>query len=224
MADFTNSNNIPFPARVTDNRDVITMPTLWKWVAQGKVFEAGLGLEDAAKASIASIDDIYPVFSLQAPTSTTLLVIPILLKVGLAADGNALTEFSVAFTKPAALCATALTLSGTAMTSKHALYRKNPALTAQQATALFTVTASALVAADYVEYDRSIAVDAALTTGLVNFGEGPSNVKTYRFLDEGSPHVMTSGAAMLVYVKNGDTNATSKAYMQWAEVTEADLV
>lgn len=225
MSDFKNNAGNPDTARITANRDIITVPTLWKWVAQGKVFEAGFGLEDTAKASIASVVATTPIFSLQAPTSTSVLVIPILAKVTLTADGNALTEFSVMFTKPAALCATALTVSGTTLTSKHCLYRTGGAAKATpQSTALFTVTVSALVAADYVEYDRRIAMDAALTTGLVNFGGGPSNVQAYPFLKEGAPHIMTSGAAMLVYVKNGDTNATTKAYFMWAEVSEADLV
>ncbi len=222
MSDFQDKYSVQ-AARVTGNRDIVSVPTLWKWSAEGKVFEAGMGLEGSAAPAIASIDVLYPVFSLQAPSSTSLLVIPILLKVALMVDGNALTELSVTFTKPAGLCATSLTLSGTAMTSKHALYRKNPALTAQQATALYTVTSSALVAADYVEYERRIAIDTVLTAGLVAM-DGPSNVFKANFLAEGAPHIMTSGAALLVYVRNSTTDATAKAYMMWAEVTEADLV
>jgi hypothetical protein len=224
MADYTNNNSVSTTARVTANRDLVTVPALWKWAAEGKVFEAGLGLEDSAIAAAASVQDVTGTFTLQAPSSTTLLVVPILLKVALTNDGSALSQLAVTFTKPAGLCATALTLSGTALTSKHAVYKKNPALTAQQATALSGVTVSALLAADYVEYDRSIAIDAALTTGLPNFGGGPSNVKTYRFLQDGAPHIMTSGAAMIVYVVNSTTDALAKTYMMWAELTEADLV
>ena len=224
MSDFTNNNGVETKARVTANRDIVGLASLFKWAAEGKIFEAGAGLEDTAIAAYASINDQYPTFALQAPSSTTLLVIPILLKVALTDDGSALSELSVAFTKPAGLCATTLTISGTAFTSKHVQYRKNPALTAQQATATYTNTLSALVAADFVEYDRSIAINAALTTGLVNFGGGPSNVKTYRFLQEGAPHIMASGAAMLVYVKNSTTDALAKCYMQWAELSVDDLV
>lgn len=223
MSDFTNNNSVATTARVTANRDQVTIPTLWKWAAQGKVFEAGFGLEDTAKAAIASIVATTPTFSLQSPSSTSLLVIPILLKVALTDDGSALEELSVAFTKPAGLCATSMTISGTTLTSKHALYRKNPALTAQQATALFTVTVSALVAADYVEYERRIVANGALTTGLPNMS-GPSNVFTAKLLSPEEIHIMTSGAAMLVYTKNGTTDALSKCYMMWAEVEEADLV
>ena len=224
MSDFTNNNNVATVARVTANRDIVVAPNLWKWAVQGKIFEASAnGLMDAGVATVATLDDITPTFSLQAPSSTSLLVIPLLLKVTLTVDGNGATELIVTFTKPAGLCATTMTLSGTAMTSKHALYRKNPALTAQQATALYTVTASALVSADHVEYDRRQAIDAVLTTGLIALGEGPSNCQTYD-LTKPVPHILTSGAAMLVYADNTTTDALVKCYMMWAEVEEADLV
>ena len=224
MSDFSNNNTTPTIARTTANRDLVVAPNIWKWVTEGKVFEASAnGLMDAGVATVATLDDITPTFSLQAPSSTSLLVIPLQPKVTLTVDGNGATELIVTFTKPAGLCATSMTLSGTAMTSKHALYRKNPALTAQQATALYTVTASALLSADHVEYDRRQAVDAVLTTGLVALGQGPSNCHVYDLIQP-APHILTSGAAMLVFADNTTTDALVKCYMMWAEVTEADLV
>lgn len=223
MADFQDKNNVAQAARVTGERDIVSIPSLWKWTVKGKVFEAGAGLEDTAIAMYASINDQYPTFALQAPASTTLLVIPLLLKVAVTVDGSALTELSVAFTKPAGLCATVLTISGTAFTSKHALYRSGGAAqTEQQAKATYTNTLSALVAADFVEYERRIAEDALLTTSKPAM-DGPSNVFKANFLAEGAPHIMTSGAAMLVYAKNSTTDALAKCYMQWAELSIDDL-
>jgi len=223
MADFLDKNNVARGAKVTVNRDIVTLPTLWKLASQGKVFEAGAGLEDTGIAAYASINEQYPTFALQAPSNTTTLVIPILLKVALTDDGSALTEISVAFTKPAGLCATALVITGTAFTSKHALLKSNPAQTSQTALATYTNTLTgALVAADFVEYERRIAIDAVLTSGLVAM-DGPSNVFKAKFLEEGAPHIMSSGAAMLVYVKNSTTDAKAKCYIQWAEVSEDDL-
>jgi len=216
-------NNTPRNQYVTMERDAISVPVLWKWAAQGKVFEAGLSPEDSAVASSTSFADTTPRFSLQAPASTSLLVIPILLKVFLVTDGGGITNVQVAFTKPAGLCATTMTLTGTALTSKHALYRTNPAQTAQQAAALSACTLSAMVAADYVGYHFGHAIDATLTTGLVTPGTGPSNVDTFNFLGEGAPHIMTSGAAMVVYCYTGTSAGSHRAYMQWAEVTEDDL-
>ena len=85
------------------------------------------------------------------------------------------------------------------------------------------VTASALVAADYATYDYLLPVDALLTTGKVALGGGPSNVHTWRFLKDGYPHILTSGAAMLIFASNSTTDATAKCYIQWAEVTIDDL-
>ncbi len=224
MSDYTNNNSVATTARVTAKRDQVTIPNIWKWAVEGKVFEASCnGLLDAGIAATATLDDITPQFSLQAPSSTSLLVIPLMLKVTLTVDGNGATDLMITFTKPAGLCATTMTLSGTAFTSKHCLYRKNPALTAPLATVLYTVTASALVSADHVEFDKREAIDAVLTTGLVAFGEGPSNCQVYD-LTKPAPHILTSGAAMLVYVDNTTTDALAKCYMMWAEVTEDDLI
>jgi len=221
MSDFTNNNSVATTARVTANRDLVTLPTLWKWAAEGKVFEAGLGMEDTAIATLAAVNDQTASCSLQAPNSTTTLVIPIMAKIAILNDGSALTQLSVSFTKPSGLTATAMTLSGTAMTSKHALYQKNPALTAQTATALTVVTVSALVAADYVEYARDQADDAFLTNATSQVGYA---TMAYNFLKEGAPHIMASGAAMIISVINSTTDGTFKPYLMWAEVTIADLV
>ena len=223
MSDYQNRSSVAQAARVNGAGDIITSDTLLRWAVQGKIFEAGFGAADSAIAMVAAVADTTPSYSLQSPASTSLLVIPILAKVAIIVDGNAITKIICAFTKPAGLCATAMTLSGTALTSKHCLYRSSPAPTAQQSTVVSGVTASALVAADYVAYHYGQAIDAVLTTGKVALGEGPSNVHALRFLEDGFPHILTSGAAMLLYVTNGTTDGTSKTYFQWAEVTKDDL-
>ena len=220
---FKDRLNAPRSAAITGERDVITSPNLFKWLMQGKIFEAGYGLEDTAVDSEATVADITATFSLQSPVASDLLIIPIILKLMQTDDGGALTVFQVSFTKPAALCATALTLTGTALTSKHNMYRTNPPSKVQQATALSTVTVSALIAADYISYHRGLVADANLTTGLVSMGSGPSNVQAWNFLKDGAPHMMTSGAAMLVDSSTASSRAKYTAYMQWAEVTEDDL-
>ncbi len=222
MSDFTNNVGTPNTARITANRDIVTIPALWKWAAQGKVFEAGLGMEDTAISMLAAINDETASCSLQAPVSTTTLVIPILAKIAISDDGNAKTEISVSFTKPAGLTAAALTLSGTAMTSKHCLYRTGGAAKASQsATALTVVTVSVLVAADYVEYARDEADDAFLTTATSQVGY---NTMTHNFLRDTVPHILSAGAAMLITVKNGSTDGKFKPYFMWAEVTIDDLL
>ena len=227
MADYQDRNNTPQAARVTGERDVIIAPNYMRWLAEGKIFEAGFGGEDVddEENSQASLADITATFALQSPTADEPIVVPILLKLMMSGDGNALTNFQVAFTKPAALCGTALTLSGTALTSKHSLYRTSPPQTAQQATALFgdAITVSVLIASDYISYHLGHVIDAVLTSGLVALGDGPSNVHAFRFLKEGLPHLLTQGAAMLVYLYGGATDSVVAAYMQWAEVTKNDM-
>lgn len=221
---FQNRTGVDKSGRVNGANDLVTSSNLWRWVMEGKVFEAGYGLEDAAITSEGAVNDLNVAYSLQSPAASDLLVIPIILKIQIVADGSSLTTFQVLFTKPAELCATKLAISsGTALTSKHCLYRTNPALQTQRATTLSASTSTALVAADYVSYHRGTAINALLTTGLPTLGEGPSNVQTFRFLDEGAPHILTSGAAMMVHVNDAATDTTSTVYMQWAEVTEDDL-
>jgi hypothetical protein len=229
MSDFSNNNNVAQPARTNFNREVVTQKNLLRWLAQGKIFEAGVGVEDTASDSQAALDDTKATYALQSPSSSSILVIPLLLKLMMIADGGALTAIDVAFTKPAGLCATPLTLSGRAMTSIHCMYQASPALASPSASALygvattFQLTASALVAADYVLYDHRHIIDAAITTGLPVLGSGPTNVQTWNFMNDGSPHILTSGAAMLVYINTGTTDSTFQPYMQWAEVTLDDL-
>ena len=224
MADFLDKSNVAVAARVTRNRDVVTSPNYLKWLAQGKVFEAGFGPEDTAADSQAAIDDTLATFALQASGSTK-IVIPLLLKLAMTADGGALTRLDVAFTKPAGLCATALTLTGgRAMTSIHNMYRTSPAQTGPTASALygaattFAITVSALVAADYVNAHYETWIDAALTVMTQR------QTITFNFMNEGVPHGMTAGAVMLVYINTAVADSTWLPYIQWAEVEEEDLL
>ena len=223
MSDFQNRGGAAKAGIVNGAGDQISSKSLLRWAVEGKVFEAGFGAEDTPTSIEASLADTTPAFSLQSPASSALIVIPLVAKVALLTVGGAAHKVLLTFTKPAGLCATALVLSGTAFTSKHAVYRTSPPQTAQDALVLYNVTATALVAADYITYDYKIATAATLTTGLVALGEGPSNVQTWDFLEDGFPHLMSSGAAMLIYCSSDTTDAAAMAYLKWAEVTKDDL-
>ena len=222
MADFKDKNNQASAAYVAKDGVLVTQPKLWLWTAQGKVFEAGLDMEDTAINSIAAFNDEQAQYALVSPSSSSLFIIPILLRIAMTADGNALTDISVSFTKPAGEIVAAFSCTGTAMTTKQSLYATSPPATAQKATALTGCTVSVLTADEWIEYARPQADDAFLTSA-----DGSSvgyNVITYRFLSEGAPRLLNGEATMLVTVKNGNTAATSKPYMQWAEVTLDDLL
>src|SRR3990167_1805494 len=137
MADFQNNGDVPQPARVNGKRDVVTSPNLLKWLAQGKLFEAGFGPEDTAADSQAAMDETLATFALQSSGSTK-IVVPILLRLACVSEGGAAQRIDVAFTKPAALCATALTLTGgREITSVHNMYRTSPAQTGPTAKAYY---------------------------------------------------------------------------------------
>ena len=222
MSDFLTRANVPVSGGVTGARDLIVIPSLFKWLAEGKIFEAGMGAESTAIVSSDALAETEPQISLQAPTNDT-LVIPIMLKLCCTADGGALSNVQVAFTKAAVLCATSLTLSGTA--AHHKSNANKAYNTSPEATALYgdKIAASALTVSDYISYDRRIAIDALLTTGVVNLGDGASNVQTYRFLQEGAPRIMAQGSAMLIYLYTGTSDSSWTYYIQWAEVKAADL-
>jgi len=227
MADHVNAAGTATSARVNANGIAITENTYLRWLAQGKIFEAGAGVEDTASDSQAALDDTKATFALQSPTGVSTLVIPLLVKLMCVADGGALSVIDLAFTKAAAKCATALTLSGRAMTSIHCCFQTDPIKASPVASALygvattFQLTASALVAADYVLYDHRHIIDAAITTGLPVLGEGPTNVQTWNFYND--PRIMSAGAAMIVYVNTGTSDSTWQPYFKWAEVTIDDL-
>ena len=253
MADFLNNSNVAVAARTTANRDVVTSLPLGKWLIEGKLFEAGFAPEDTAADSQAAIDDTLVTFALQA-VGASKIVIPLFLRLACVSEGGAAQRIDIAFTKPANLCATNLTLTGgRAMTSIHNMYRTSPAQSPPTALALYgaattfaitasalvsadyvdyqrreiidnAITASALVAADYVDYQRREIIDNAITAGLPMLGGGTSNVLDISFLREGAPRGLTAGAAMLVYINVGTTDATYYPYVQWAEVEPGDLI
>ncbi len=228
--DYQDKNGVAQAGGVNGARDVITASSAWRWLAEGKVFEAGYGAEGTAADSQAALVATTATFALQSPVAESPIIVPIMLKLMCTGDGGALSNFQVLFTKPAALCATKLALTTTQdLTSKHCLYRTNPPQKEQTAKAYFgqattfDITVSALVAADYVSYHYGHIADALLTTLLVSGGEGPSNVQTFRFLKDGVPHLLTQGAAMLVYIYTATTDSTWFPYMQWAELEPEDL-
>ena len=224
MSDFQDKNDQALAAYVTRGRTIVTQPKLWLWAAQGKVFEAGIDMEDTAIVSLATVADITASVALKSPTSSSLFIIPILLTLSITDEGAALTDISVSFTKPIGEIATAaFTCTGTAMTVKQSLYATSPAKFRQQATALTACTVSDLSDADqYIEYARPQADDAFLNTA-----DGSSvgyNVITYRFLNDGAPRMLNGGATMLVTVSSSTTDAAFRPYMQWAEVELDDLL
>jgi hypothetical protein len=230
MADFSNNNNIAQAARVTANRDIVTLPSYYKWLAQGKIFEAGQGLQtvgiDSQGETTLTPDDVKATCALVAPSGATTLVIPLLFKVMFEVEGGAATDFQLIFTKAASECATALTLSGRDMAASQCMYSANPVKASPSASPLygvattFLLTVSALTDADNVMTDFTAMSDNNVSAAL---GTVAVQQKTYNFMDT-IPHILTSGAAMIFYISSATSDAVIHPYMQWAELTIDDLL
>lgn len=233
MADFTNNSGAATPGRVTANRDIVTLDSYYRWVAEGKVFEAGqslqsTGLDSQAEAALTP-DDVKASFALVAPASSTKIIVPILFKVMFEGDGGAAPDSWLIFTRASGATGVALTVSGTDVNAKNCLYAADPVKNSPSASIVkgvattFLVTVSALdTANDCVLYHMALMQDAALTTA--GFGENAMGYyQQYNFIKEGFPRFLTNGAAMIYYVSAASSDAIIHPYVQWAELDPADV-
>lgn len=216
MADYLTRGNVAVAGRVTGNRDLITTPSLLRWAAEGKIFTAGLGAEDTAIDSAASLNDTTPTFGIKAPASSATFILPIYVRATVTGDGGAASYVQTCITKAAANCAVAFTLSGTALQT----HNHNTNLTSSpQASALHTCTASALTNADYITRGTMTIMDAVLTTGapMVN----KETCFEEDLLKEG--FLLSAGAGLLIYAYTGSTDSTWMPWITWAELTADDI-
>jgi hypothetical protein len=224
MADYINRVNAPVAGGVTGKRALITSPSLLRWYAEGKIFEAGMGAESAPINSAASLTQVNPQLALQSPKNDT-LVIPIQLRLAIVVEGGALTTWDLVFTKAAANCSTAMTFT----VGTNLLHRSNANKaynSTGEAVAIYgdKITMSANTVSDHVLYHYGSVVDNITSVSKLSLGEGgPTNVHKINFLNEGAPHIMTQGAAMILWMSTGTTDSTWWYYFQWAEVTADDL-
>ena len=189
-------------------REIILADQLFDSVLNDYVFTASQGLEATDISSVAAESHTTPVVSLQAPTGTNKLVIPLRVWVSLTNDGAGLGYVDLAYTKAAKQCATALTLSGTALNIQ-SHRTKNPMVT-PSATALKAVTASALTTVDYITLAHHHWPDAALTTSLI--------VPDFEYNFD-VPIALTEGAALLLYFYNATTtDAKVVVSITWMEL------
>lgn len=232
MADFKDNDNVPRPARVTGNGDLVILDSYWKWLAQGKVFEAGTGIQTAADLTqgeaAVTPDDVKATFALVAPAGETPLVLPLFFKVMFEAeDSAAAPDSQLIFTKSAGECAAVLALSGRDMTVEGCMYKANPVKKGPAASPLhgvastFLLTVSALVDGDAIIYDYWVGAAATNVTAPVT---GSSQQRTHDFMHDAIPHILTSGAAMILYISGDTGDALVHPYIQWAELEPDDLL
>lgn len=229
MADYTTTSGVPRAGHITGNRYLSTMSPVLRWVAQGKVFEAGHGLQDTAVDSQAETtltpDDVKASIALQSVGKK--LVVPLVFRIMWEAEGGAATDYQLIVTKSSGQCATKLTLSGRDMLQPGLnMYRTSPQQAGPTAQALygvattFLLTVSALTTADMCMYDFAALVDNNVASPVTN----SSRLYERHFLNEGAPYILTDGAAMIFYISSATSDATFHPYIQWAELDEEDLI
>jgi len=214
MANFQNEADVGIPARVNGERTVEFVSNIVRWVREGRVFTASQGVEAVDIATVSTEADVTPTCALQAPSSG-IAVIPLRVFIALTDDGGGLSKIDLSFTKAAAACATAMTLTGTDLNVQNH-YTTNPQEDAQ-ATAIHGVTASALTTTDYITLAHGEAVNAALTSGLMKF----SDVFDYQF---NYPLILVEKAALLIHGYSGTSAGAIVPVITWAEVPIAELV
>jgi hypothetical protein len=236
MADFSNNNNVAQAARVTANRSILNTPIFWKWVAEGKVFEAGQSLQstglDSQGETALTPDDVKASFALVAPSGSNKLIVPIIFKSMFEGDGGAAPDSWLIFTRAAGAMGVTLAVTGTAVNAQNCTYAANPVKGTATASVIkgvattFLVTVSALdTASDCVLYQMALMADASSTTaGLGITAKGL--YQEHDFLGEagGFPRYLTSGAAMIYYVSAASSDAVFHPYVMWAELDEADVI
>ena len=220
MSDFETREGVARAGGLTGNRDLIITPNILRWVAEGKVFSAGVGYESAGIDDIGvTLDDETPDFGLYTSTSTTTFILPLLVRLSIHTEGGYYPRIIVGITRQASDCATTLARSaGTALPS---VINHNIALNnAPTATAYYTCTNSALTNADFVAVIKAVAADNPTSgTGGLGFNKG-----TVFELDlSKDPHLLAGGAALLVYPNTQTTDTKWCPYIMWAELTADDL-
>lgn len=221
MADFTNNSGTAVAGRVTANRDQITIASLLKWTAQGKVWACGVGVENAGIDSAAALDDTTPTFALVAPSSTSVYVVPIMVRISTHTEGGAIAYINTAITRAASDCATTLAVTGTAFTAKQNKLAGNTG--SPQSSVIYTCTSSALTNADCISVEKAIASDNTTSgTGGALFNEGTTY--TRNFLKEDDVYILNGGAGLLVYCYTATTDTKHMPYFVFAELTADDLL
>lgn len=233
MADFKNNDGVAVAGRVTGSGALVTTKSYYRWLAQGKVFEAGQSLQstglDSQEEAALTPDDVKASFALVAPSAKDKIIVPLLFKVMFEGDGGAANDSWLIFTRAAGAMGVSLSVTGTAVNAQNCLYATSPTKAAPLASAIkgvattFLVTVSALdTANDCVLYHMALTADAFATTAGMGITLGGS-FQQYNFIEDGFPHFLTNGAAMIYYINAATTDAVFHPYVQWAELDPEDL-
>lgn len=226
MTDFKNRSNVALSGGITGNRDIITSSSLLRWVAEGKVFSAGVGVENTGIDSDSDTkNEQSPEAALVTSHSQGVYILPILVRMSVHTEGGALNIMHVVVTRAATdVAAGSTVITGTAMPSiqNHNSGLKNK----PTAKPLYTAAiAGALANTDFIMLIKAIQADNPISgTGGLGFGGGTGQGTVHFELDMlEDPYLLSDGASLLIYPNTGTTDQKYMPYIVWAELTEDDL-
>ncbi len=186
---------------------------LMDWAMKGYIYTAGILIDGTDISVVTTLADTTPTIALQSPVGGDYIVIPLRVYCVVTAITGGLTTLDLVFTKAKLECATTLALTaGTTMPGIRNHYTPNPTAV-RKSTCEYTVTASALTAADTSILAHADLVAAGLAA---NSMMQLSNVFDYSFAN--SPIALTDGAALLLYGYSASTANTIRPSITWAEI------
>ncbi len=196
--------------RANEAKEQIFSGQVMDWVLRGWVYSFGLLSDDTTNvASATTLADTTPTIALQSPAGGDTIVVPLRVQVtAVSADGGLVTT-DICYTKAAAGCATAMTLSGTSMTGLLNHLTKNP-MDSPKSTVKRTVTASALTVVDSIVIAHQELPAAYLTAAT--FADPTFD---YIFTE---PLCLVEGAALLLYCYSAGTAGEVRPSITWAEI------
>lgn len=190
--------------RTSVRNELVIADSKYQMVADGRVYIAGIGVEDTPIADQATLSDQAPMLALQAPDSGT-VVIPLAVICDIDVEGGAaVTEFDIVYDDADRNC------SGIELTDIRNARGDGP--NTPKASALYAVTA-----------------DAGDGVTLRHY-EWPTQILSTEAIDENSGHIvwtpedmggvplfLVNGGSLLVYSVTGSTRTSYVPLLVWAE-------
>lgn len=193
--------------------EMITSDQVFQWTLEGRCFTASIPFQSDPPDGGTAVSDTAHTYMLTSDTAGTKLIIPLVTTMcpEVVSSGSETVVWQVALIRATDATATVRTVSGAGMTI---INNRSDLYGTQTATALYTVTSSALVAADWNE------IAAFKTNQKANQSANTSiaqNTVTLYHFGEMAPMVLYKGGSLGVQCYAA-TAPRMRVTFQWAEL------
>lgn len=196
--------------RTSVRNEIVIADFKHQMVADGKVFMAGIGVEDTPIADQAAFNDTTPMFGLQAPDAGT-VVIPLAFILGIDIEGGAaVAQFNVVYDDADR------NLTGTELSDIRNMRGDGPQT--PNASMLHTVTADA---GDGVTVTHMEWPDNILSAESIGPEGGQIRWSVEKDLG-GYPIYLVNGGSFLVYSSTGSSRTSYSPFFVWAEYSTTE--